>query len=142
MDGDIDGVVGLTDGPPSVLRNNGDGTWLRTQPFAGISALRQFAWADLDQDADPDAMLVDGSGSLHVFTNRQAGQFSRAPEVVGVANVIAATVADLDADGTIDIVTLDAGGAVRKVSWATTAWSVSEIATWPGVKAGESGAGR
>jgi tetratricopeptide (TPR) repeat protein len=142
MDGDIDGVVGFADGPPTVLRNNGDGTWLRTQPFAGVNAVRQFAWADLDQDADADAMFIDDAGSLHVFTNRQAGQFSRAPEAAGVARVVAATVADLDADGSIDIVALDAGGAVRKVSWVNTAWTVADVATWPEVQAGEPGSGR
>ena len=59
-------------------------------------------WADLDQDADADAMFLDGAGTLHVFTNRQAGQFCRCAAVSGVATVVAATVADIDADGAID----------------------------------------
>ncbi len=141
MDGDIDVVVGATDGPPFVLRNNGDMTWRRVQPFTGVSAVRTFGWADLDQDADPDALFVDGSGALHVFANRQAGMFAAAP-AADVTGVIAATVADIDSDGVIDIVTLDAKGTVRTVSWANTAWSVNEIATWPGFAGGAPGTSR
>ncbi|HEU4690925.1 MAG TPA: FG-GAP-like repeat-containing protein [Vicinamibacterales bacterium] len=141
MDGDIDIVVGMTDGPPFVLRNNGDLTWQRVQTFTGLTAARAFGWADLDQDADPDAMFVDGSGSLHVFTNRQAGVFAAAPSP-NVTDVVTATVADLDSDGIIDAVTLDAKGIVGKVSWMNGAWTVSEIATWPGFTGSGPGTGR
>ncbi len=141
MDGDIDIVVGMTDGAPFVLRNNGDLTWQRAQTFTGLTAARAFGWADLDQDADPDAMFVDGSGSLHVFTNRQAGVFAAAPSP-NVTDVVTATVADLDSDGIIDVVTLDAKGIVGKVSWMNGAWTVSEIATWPGFTGSGPGTGR
>jgi hypothetical protein len=103
--------------------------------------VRAFAWADLDQDADPDAMFVDRAGSLHVFTNRQAGLFAAAP-APAVMSVVAATAADVDADGIIDIVALDSKGIVRKVSWANAAWMVSEIATWTGLAAGDPGSAR
>ena len=45
------------------------------QPFEGVAALRDFAWADLDGDGDPDAALLDARGQLAVFTNERAGQF-------------------------------------------------------------------
>jgi FG-GAP-like repeat len=141
MDGDIDVVVGATEGPPFVLRNNGDLTWRRVQPFSGVAAVRAFGWADLDQDADADAMFVDRAGTLHVFTNRQAGAFAAAP-ATNVAGVVAATVADIDSDGIIDILTLDAKGTVRKVSWTNSTWTVSEIAAWPGFTGGSPGVGR
>jgi hypothetical protein len=74
MDGDIDVVVG-TAGATRVLRNNGDGTWQPLDVFAAITGARGFAWADLDRDADPDAALVAGDGSLRVMINRQATRF-------------------------------------------------------------------
>ena len=60
---------------PTVLRNNGDDTFLEIHPFNGVSGLQGFAWADLDADGDPDAALIDGSGKLHVFSNERQGQF-------------------------------------------------------------------
>jgi hypothetical protein len=140
MDGDIDIVVGTREGAPFVLRNNGDLTWRRVQPFSGVAAARAFGWADLDQDADPDAMFVDGAGTLHVFTNRQAGAFATAPPP-SVTGVAAATVADLDSDGIIDILALDAKGTVHKVSWANSTWASVEIGTWSGFSGG-SGTGK
>ncbi len=53
MDGDLDIIVGVNGGPPVALRNNGDGTWRRLQPFGGVTGLRAFAWGDLDRDGDP-----------------------------------------------------------------------------------------
>jgi hypothetical protein len=35
MDGDLDLVLATREGPPVVLRNNGDGTWREQQPFEG-----------------------------------------------------------------------------------------------------------
>ena len=58
-----------------MLRNNGDGTFLPIHPFAGISGVRGFAWADLDGDGNPDASLIDGDGKLHIFHNERQGQF-------------------------------------------------------------------
>ena len=39
--------------------------------------LADFAWADLDADGDPDAALIDRSGTLHVFSNERQGQFTK-----------------------------------------------------------------
>jgi len=38
-DGDLDLVLGAKDGVPTVLRNNGDGTFLAIHPFAGVSGI-------------------------------------------------------------------------------------------------------
>ena len=48
-------------------------------PFAGISGIRGFAWADLDGDGNPDAAIIDGAGRLHVFMNERQGQFRERP---------------------------------------------------------------
>ncbi|HLG55212.1 MAG TPA: FG-GAP-like repeat-containing protein [Vicinamibacterales bacterium] len=130
MDGDLDLVAGPSDGPPFVLRNNGNGTWRMQQPFADLSRVRGFAWADLDGDADPDAMFLDESGTVRVYVNRQAGAFARLEGFTGPAKVIATTVADLNADGAIDVIALDASGVVRLTSRSGDAWTVNEIARW------------
>ena len=78
-DGDLDIVLGTSESAPVVLRNNGDGTFVDIRPFAGISGLRQFVWADLDGDGNPDAALIDGAGQLHVFVNARQGIFRERP---------------------------------------------------------------
>ena len=69
-DGDLDIVLGSSDGVPVVLRNNGDNTFTPIHPFTGVSGVRGFVWADLNGDGNPDAAFIDGSGHLHVFNNR------------------------------------------------------------------------
>lgn len=139
MDGDIDVVVGATARAPFVLRNNGDGTWRRIEPFTGVTVIRGFSWADLDQDADPDAMFVDAAGAVLVATNRQAGQFSSAAVISTMAGVVGATVGDLDADGAIDILALQSTGVIRKASWTNSNWNVEEVASWPGFSSSQPG---
>jgi len=68
-DGDLDIVLGGDQDLPTVLRNNGDGTFLEIHPFNGIAGMRGFAWADLDGDGNPDAAVIDAAGKLHVFSN-------------------------------------------------------------------------
>jgi tetratricopeptide (TPR) repeat protein len=133
MDGDVDLVLAENEGPPVVLRNNGDGTWREQQPFTGVSNIREFAWADLDRDADPDAVFVDASGGLHVYTNRQAGAFARVTDLATPSNIISVAVADLDADGAIDVITIDAAGVVRLTSRPGESWTTREVARWDGL---------
>jgi len=102
-DGDLDIVVGSKDGPPVVLRNNGDGTFVETQPFTGISGLADFTWGDLDADGDPDAALIDGSATLHVFSNERQGTFIQRT-VPPFSEVQAIAVGDMNNDGTLDLV--------------------------------------
>jgi tetratricopeptide (TPR) repeat protein len=142
MDGDLDLVVGVREGAPIVLRNNGNGTWQVQQPFAGTFNVRAFAWADLDRDADPDAVFIDASGGLHVYVNRQAGAFARVADLAGPGNLASAAVADVDADGAIDVVTLDATGVVRITSRPGEAWATREIARWDGLAGAAPGAYR
>ncbi len=140
MDGDLDIVAGVDDGSVVVLRNAGDGTWLRTQPFGRVVGVRGFAWGDLDRDGDPDAALLDAGGSLHLFANRQAGQFRRWQAPDDLPAVLAITLGDVDADGRLDLVVLAAGGGIWRVSAGETAWQREPLVEWPGARAaGEPG---
>jgi Tfp pilus assembly protein PilF len=130
MDGDLDIVVGVTSGAPIVLRNNGNGTWTATQPFAGVSGLRSFAWADLDRDGDPDAALLDAAGNVLVFANRQAGAFAPIAPPPDSAELTTIAAADVNSDGTLDLVTIDSSGTIRRASYVNGAWSGAMVATW------------
>jgi tetratricopeptide (TPR) repeat protein len=136
MDGDIDLIA--VEGNPLLLRNNGDGTWRNTVFAEGIPGAEGFAWADLDRDADPDAVFVDEAGRVHVFENRQAGDFTRVP-VPEVGPIAAIAVADLDADGGFDIVMLDSGGAIKRMS---NLRDVVDVARWTGMPRARAGSAR
>ena len=75
LEGDLDLVLGTLDGPPLILRNNGDGTFTALHLFDGIVGLRAFAWGDIDADGAPDAILLDATGTVHVYANQRGGQF-------------------------------------------------------------------
>jgi Tfp pilus assembly protein PilF len=140
-DGDLDVVLGADKGLPTVLRNNGDGTFLAIHPFTGISGLRGFAWADFDADGNPDAAVIDGSGRLHVFMNERQGQFRERALPANLTTVKAIAVADANRNGILDLVALQADGAILRISDKNEgqAWDVAEIAsvTNPDYLAGE-----
>jgi Tfp pilus assembly protein PilF len=132
-DGDLDIVLGASSGLPTVLRNNGDDTFLAIHPFAGISGLRGFAWADLDGDGNPDAAIIDAAGKLHVFMNQRQGQF-REREIPGdFSSVKAVAVADANGDGTLDLIALRSDGAIVRISDKNDgqSWETAEIAHVP-----------
>ena len=140
MDGDLDIVVGLLDGPTVVLRNNGDGTWQPLQTFAAVLRARAFAWGDVDGDADPDATFVDAAGVIHVLLNRQAGQFS--PIVAPSLNPAdppantgtrAIAIADMNADGLLDVVALAADGDIIAFTWQNDRWTSRPLSMWAGI---------
>ncbi|HEY0169694.1 MAG TPA: FG-GAP-like repeat-containing protein, partial [Pyrinomonadaceae bacterium] len=116
-DGDLDIVLGVSakDGPPHVLRNNGDGTFTVLYPFDGLAGLSDFVWADFDGDGDPDAALLDAQGRLAVFTNERAGQFRQRPSQANTGT-IALGVADVNRDGLFDLLLLGADGALTRLS--------------------------
>ena len=126
-DGDLDIVLGANEGAPVVLRNNGDGSFVPIHPFPGVSGLRQFAWADLDGDGSPEAVIVDGAYRLHVFMNERQGQFREraAPPSLGIVKAIAIAA---NGEGAFGILALQADGVIVRITdkdegqgWETTA---------------------
>lgn len=132
-DGDLDIVLGQKSGVPTVLRNNGDGTFTAIHPFGGISGIRQFVWADLNNDGNPDAALLDGSGHLHIFFNQRAGRFEEAAVPAGLSSVDAITAADVNSRGILDVVVVLPDGVIEKLSWSEEArqWTSSSLASIP-----------
>lgn len=113
-EGDLDVVLGRSDGPPVVLRNNGDGSFSQVHLFTELGSIRSFAWADLDEDADPDAAIVDDDGALHIFLNDRGGVFRHVRPQIS-PNVTAVAVADIDADGRFELLAVDATGSILAI---------------------------
>jgi Tfp pilus assembly protein PilF len=132
-DGDMDILLGTHEGPPTVLRNNGDGTFTAIQPFAGISGLRGFAWVDLDGDGNPDAALLDGAGILHFFHNQRGGLFSELALPNNLPHVKAVTVADVSGSGTLALVALEETGALVAITRTTEGdgWNTAPLGNAP-----------
>jgi Tfp pilus assembly protein PilF len=134
-DGDLDIVLGAKEGVPTVLRNNGDSTFLAIHPFPGVSGVRGFAWADLDGDGNPDAGIIDGAGRLHVFMNERQGQFRERALPAELAVVKAMSVADVNNDGVLDLIAVQADGSIIRISDKNEgeSWETAEIARVPDV---------
>lgn len=138
-DGDLDVVLGAKSGEPTVLRNNGDGTFAVQHPFTGMSGIRQLAWADLNGDGNPDAALLDGSGKLHVLLNQRAGNFREASLPHAFLNVSAICVADIGGGDVLRLIALSADGRIVSVGRDNVSgqWSEQELARLDGTVAGD-----
>ena len=132
-DGALDIVLGLSEGSPVVLGNNGDGSFTALYPFSGISGLRQFAWADLDGDGLPDATIVDNAGRLHIFINERQGHFRERtlPSSLGLIRAVA--IVDARRDGLFSVAAVKQDGSLISISDKNEgeSWNVSEIARIP-----------
>jgi len=112
-----------------VLRNNGDGTFAVQAPFEGVTRLRGFAWADLDGEGVPDAVLLDEAGRLHIFPSLRGGPFAQHPLPANLPALAAVTVADVNGNGILDVVGVSPQGAILRVSpGAGGATDVAQIA--------------
>ncbi len=134
-DGDLDIVLGSMQGPPLVLRNNGDATFTAIRPFNGVSGIRQFAWADFDGDGNPDAAIIDGSNQLHIFINQRLGQFRETSLPANLPAIKAIAVADVDGNGIMDLIALQNDGVIIRLSekGEGMGWEAAEIARLPNV---------
>jgi Tfp pilus assembly protein PilF len=119
LDGDLDLVVARRDDVPMVLRNNTDGTFAVQTPFAGISRLRDFVWADLDGEGVPDAAVLDDQGAIHVFLNQRGAGFRERTVPPEFPRVAAIAAADLSGDGLMDVVGVAPDGTVARLSLRT-----------------------
>ena len=132
-DGDLDVVMGTPNGLPAVLRNNGDGTFAVIHPFAGVSGLTAFVWADLDGDGNPDASFIDGARHLHVFTNLRTGQFKERSLPAGLPVIKAIATADVNSDGILDLLAVQDDGKIIALSDKDEgkSWNTQTLATVP-----------
>jgi Tfp pilus assembly protein PilF len=141
LDGDLDIVLGAEQVLPTVLRNNGDGTFAEIHPFTGVSGLRGFVWADLDGDGDPDAALIDDKDKnilehkLHVFSNERNGQFKERDLPLGLPSLRAISMGDLNNDGVLDLVAVQVDGRIIRISDKNEgqSWETAQIASFDNV---------
>jgi tetratricopeptide (TPR) repeat protein len=132
-DGDLDILLGTASGIPILLRNNGDGSFAVTHPFARISGVQQLAWVDLNGDGNPDAAIIDGVGHLHLYLNQRSGNFVESTLSAVTGQVKAIAVADADSSGVLDLLAVEANGSIVRVfaSGDVGSWSSAEIARVP-----------
>jgi len=114
-DGDLDALVlrvvedvggGSATATPWILRNNGDRTFLRFEPFgsfkASVDGPLSLDAHDVDQANDLDFVFAGGVGPVHLFLNKRDGTFDHVAivQLDGARHVL---VEDLDNDGAPDI---------------------------------------
>ncbi len=128
-DGDLDIVLGQGHNVPVVLRNNGDGTFAVLHPFAGISGIHQFAWADFNGDGNPDAAILDSADHLHVFLNQRSGTFRELAVPSGSSVVKAIAVADADHAGPLSLLAVSLNGSVTAMNLppGSSSWTTSTL---------------
>ncbi|HEX6731006.1 MAG TPA: FG-GAP-like repeat-containing protein, partial [Pyrinomonadaceae bacterium] len=140
-DGDLDMVLGVEQRSPKVLRNNGDGSFTEIFPFAGVSGLRDFVWADVDGDGDPDPALIDDATAskvdhkLHVYSNERSGLFKKRDLPTELSSVRAITASDLNDDGVVDFVAIQSNGRIIQIADKDEgrSWDVRSIASFADV---------
>jgi tetratricopeptide (TPR) repeat protein len=136
LDGDLDLLLGRSNTPPLLLRNNGDGTFAADVPFDGIHGLQHFTWADVHADGAPDPAFLDADGRLHIMVNERRGVFSVKDVPYASGRYLALTSADLDQDGRIDLLVLDEDGTIYRLSNRDGSWERTLMAQWQELPSG------
>jgi Tfp pilus assembly protein PilF len=140
-EGDLDLVVARRDGPPVVLRNNGDSTFTVQSPFPNVSRLRGFAWGDFDGEGVPDAVLLDADGRIRLFLNLRGFAFREQQVPAGFPRVSAVAAAEVSGDGILDVVGVSPDGDIARLSRRADgrefeAGQLARIEVPPGMTAG------
>jgi len=130
-DGDLDAVVGESDGSLNYFENTGSATEANfiqrtgtANPFDGLNmgTSSKPALADVDGDGDLDAVVGDIDGILNYFENAGSATEASFIQRTGTANPFdgldvgessAPTLADVDGDGDLDAVVGESDGSLN-----------------------------
>jgi hypothetical protein len=110
LDGYIDIVATLQNGPVYVLLSNGDGTFLDPIAANGPAAPTWVAVADFDRDGEPDLAVANASdSSVYVLLGNGDGTFGTASTFVTGVGPLSVVAGDFTGDGKLDLVTANEG---------------------------------
>ncbi|MFT4605142.1 MAG: hypothetical protein ACI9W4_001881 [Rhodothermales bacterium] len=109
-DGWDDITIALRGAPPSVLQNNGDGTFTEVGQALGITHTGDAnipVWVDVNNDGRSDLFLAqEGEGRNRLYIAQKNGTYQDQLEAYGLdpeARIGSATFADFDLDGFVDL---------------------------------------
>ncbi|MEP6703211.1 MAG: FG-GAP-like repeat-containing protein, partial [Acidobacteriota bacterium] len=127
-DGDLDLVLGAATGPPVVLQNNSDGTFVRVDALSGKNGVVQFASADLDEDGDADAIVLDSDLSLHFFSNDRGGLFRERKLPDWLPVIEGFDVGDISRNGKLELVVVLPDASVKSIEDDSGSdWKVADL---------------
>jgi hypothetical protein len=98
-----------------VLRGNGDGTFLRADPYAALPSGGTLVAGDVDGDGNPDLLLITPDMRVAPLLGDGDGTFAPAQPVGDTLAGSAIAAADLDGNGHLDLVVAHAGEATSAV---------------------------
>ena len=124
MDGDLDIILASESDTP-VLRNNGDGTFKVLHPFGKLGGVKDFAWGDIDEDGDPDAVFA--AKKLQIFLNERSGVFKETEGIREMAEPLCDDIADSNRDGTMEILVAAAGDPFASFTLEGSEWKRNDI---------------
>jgi len=115
QDGLDDALAYGSAGPPSLLRNRGDGTFEDVTIAVGLArcgGLTQADWRDLNGDGAQDLFAIGSDGRVHIFRNDASGSMYEVTSTSGIQSALPATggqLLDFDHDDRADLL-LSRGG--------------------------------